>query len=49
MHKPGKVVAELDQQNVCGKTHTIRSSASASVYALPLMMVYPRKKAVPDH
>ena len=56
VHKPGKVVAELGQQNVYavtaaerGKTHTILTCVSASGYALPPMMVYPRKKAVPDH
>ena len=56
VHKPGKVVEELGQQNVYvvtaaerGKTHTILSCASASGYALPPMMVYPRKKAVLDH
>ena len=55
VHKPGKVVAELGQQNVYavtaaehGKTHTILSCVSASGYALP-PMVYSRKKAVPDH
>ena len=56
VHKPGKVVAELGQQNGYavtaaehGKTHTILSCASATEYVLPPMMVYPRKKAVPDH
>ena len=51
LYKPGKVVAELGQQNVYavtaaerGKTHTILSCASASGYALPPMMVYPQRK-----
>ena len=56
VHKLGKVVAELGQLNVYaltaaeqGKTHTILSCVSASSYALPPMMVFPRRKAVPDH
>lgn len=55
VHKPGKVVAELGRHNVYsltsaerGKTHTILSCVSASGYVLPPMMIYPRKKAVPD-
>ena len=56
VHKPGKVVAELGRRNVYamtsaerGKTHTVLSCVSASGYALPSMMVYPRKKKVPDN
>ena len=56
VHKPGKVVTEVGRRNVYavtsaerGKTHTILSCVSASGYVLPPMMVYPRKKAVPDH
>lgn len=56
VHKPGKVVAELGRRNVYamtsaerGKTHTVLSCVSASGYALPPMMVYPRKKKVPSN
>ena len=55
VHKPGKVVAELGRRNAYvitsaerGKTHTILSCVSASGYSLPPMMVYPRKKSVPE-
>lgn len=55
VHKPGKVVAELGRRNVYavtsaerGKIHTVLSCVSASGYTLPPMMVYPRKKAVPE-
>lgn len=55
VHKPGKVVAELGRRNVHavtstdrGKTHTVLSCVSASGYVLPPMMVYPRKKVVPE-
>jgi len=55
VHKPGKVLAELGRRNVyavtsteLGKTHTILSCVSASGYGLPPMMIYPRKKRVPD-
>ena len=47
---------ELGQQNDYAvtaaersKTHTLFTCASASGYALPPMMVYSWKKAVPDH
>ena len=50
-----KVVAELGRRNVYaitsaerGKTHAILSCVSASGYSLPPMMVYPRKKSVPE-
>ena len=55
VHKPGKVLAELGRQNVYfitsaerGKTHTILACVSAAGNVLPPMMVYPRKKCVPD-
>ena len=55
VHKPGKVLAELGRKNVYavtaaerGKTHTILSCVSATGYVLPPMMIYPRKKCVPD-
>ena len=55
VHKPGKVLAQLGRRNVYsitsaerGKTHTILSCVSASGNVIPPMMVYPRKRAVPD-
>ena len=52
VHKPGR---ELGRRNVYaitsaeqGKTHTALSCVSASGYVLPPMMIYPRKKSVPD-
>ena len=55
VHKPGRVVCELGHSNVYaltsverGKTHTVLSCVSASGQILPPMMVYPRKKSVPD-
>ena len=56
VHKPGKVVAKLGRRNVYamtsaerGKTQTVLSCVSASGYTLPPMMIYPRKKKVPDN
>lgn len=56
VHKPGKVIAELGQRNVYavtsgerGKTHTVLSCVSASGYTLPPMIVYPRKKQIPEN
>ena len=56
VHKPGKVLAELGRRNVYsitsaerGKTHTILACVSAAGNVLPPMMVYPRKKSVPDN
>ena len=53
--KPGRVVAEMGCRNVYavsaaerGKTHTILSCVSASGVSLPPMMVYPRKRQVPQ-
>lgn len=55
VHKPGKVIAEVGRRNVHsltsaekGKTHTIISCVSASGMALPPMMIYPRKRCVPE-
>ena len=54
VHKPSKVIAELGCRNVYAVTaaergkHTILSGVSASGYVLPPMMIYPRKKCVPD-
>lgn len=51
VHKPGRVVAQLGQRNVWaitsaerGKTHTVLTCASASGYALPPFIIYPRKR-----
>jgi hypothetical protein len=56
VHKPGKVIAQLGRKNVYaitsaerGKTHTILSCVSASGYVLPPLMIYPRKRSVPDN
>ena len=56
VHKPSKVIAELGRRNVYaitsaerGKTHTVLSCVSATGYALPPMMIYPRKKVVPEN
>ena len=53
--KPGKVFAEIGRRNVytitaaeSGKTHTVMSCVSASGSTLPPLMVYPRKRSVPD-
>ena len=55
VHKPCKVIAELGRRNVHsvtsaerGKIHTVLSCVSASGYTLPPMIVYPRKKSVPE-
>ena len=56
VHKPGKVVAELGHCNVYGltltergKTNTVLSCVSTSGYVLSPMIVYPRKKKVPNN
>lgn len=56
VHKPGKVIAQLGRRNVYsitsaerGKTHTILACVSASGYVLPPLMVFPRKRSVPDN
>jgi hypothetical protein len=56
VHKPGKVVAHLGRHNIYsitsaerGKTHTILSCVSASCNVLPPLMIYPRKKSVPEN
>ena len=55
VHKPGKVIAELGRRNVysitsaeIGKTHKIIACVSKSGSVLPPMMVYLRKKSVPE-
>lgn len=56
VHKPSRVVAEVGHSNVYsltsaerGKTHTILSCVSAAGFVLPPLMIYPRKKNVPEH
>ena len=56
VHKRGKIVSELGRHNVYsvtsaerGKTHTVFVCVSAAGFVLPPLMVYPRKKSVPDH
>lgn len=51
VHKPGKVVTEVGCRNVWaitsgekGKTHTILTCVSASGFALPPFLIYPRKR-----
>jgi hypothetical protein len=55
VHKPGKVISEVGRKHVysltsCerGKTHTVVACISASGIALPPLMIYPRKKEVPE-
>lgn len=55
VHKPGKVVAEVGRRSVHsitsaekGKNHTIVSCVSASGIILPPLMIYPRKRSLPD-
>lgn len=50
VHKPGKIVTELDRHNVYaltsaekGKTHTILPCVAVSALVLPPTMVYPPK------
>ena len=49
------MIVELGRENVYavtsaerGKTHTVLSCVSTSAYVLPPMIIYPRKKSVPD-
>ena len=51
VQKPGKVVTQLGRKHVWsitsaekGKTHTVVSCVSATAYAVPPMMIYPRKR-----
>ena len=51
VHKPGKVITELGRKNVWsvtsaerGKTHTVSACVSASGFAIPPFMIYPRKR-----
>ena len=55
VHSPLKVVAQVGHNVYSltsgerGKTHTVVSCVSASGQALPPMLIYPRKKCVPEH
>ena len=56
VHKPSKVVAQMGRRNVPsltsadkGKTHTVLACVSASGQVLPPLMVYPRKRPVPEN
>ena len=56
VHRPGKVLTQLGRKTVYsissaerGKTHTILACVSASGLVLPPMMIYPRKRPVPDN
>ena len=55
MHKPGEVISEVGRKHVYsltsgekGRTHTVVVCVSASGNAIPPLMIYPRKKSVPD-
>lgn len=55
VHRPGKVLTQMGRKIVYsvpsaerGKNHTVLACVSASGFVLPPMMVYPRKKAVPN-
>ena len=54
VHKVGKVVAEVGRRvwSVTsaerGKTHTVVTCVSASGFAVPPCLIYPRKRAVPE-
>ena len=55
VHKLGKVVVEVGRHKVHsltsaekGKTHTIVTCVSASGNVLPPLMIYPRKRRLPD-
>ena len=55
VYKPGKVLAMVGRKNVYslsaaerGKNHTILACVSAAGVSLPPLMVFPRKRCVPD-
>ena len=55
VHKPGKVFSAVGRKHVYsiasgekGKTHTVVVCVSASGNAIPPLMIYPRKRAVPE-
>jgi hypothetical protein len=56
VHSPGKVFSAVGRKHVYsitsgerGKTHTVVVCVSASGHAIPPLMIYPRKMAVPDN
>ena len=56
VHKPGRVLCEISRKHVYaltsaekGKTHTVVSCVSASGIAIPPLMIYPRKRSVPEN
>ena len=55
VHRPGRVIAQVGRRTVYsissaerGKLHTVLACVSASGHVLPPLMIYPRKRAVPD-
>ena len=55
VHKPGKVFSAVGRKHVYsltsgekGKTHTVVVCVSASGHAIPPLMIYPRKRVVPE-
>ena len=55
VHKPGKVLTAVGRKHVYsitsgekGKTYTVVVCVSASGQAMPPLMIYPRKRAVPE-
>ena len=55
VYKPGKVLAMVGRKNVYnvataerGKNHTILACVSGSGVSLPPLIIYPRKRSVPD-
>uniref|UniRef100_A0A1X7SKR4 HTH CENPB-type domain-containing protein n=3 Tax=Amphimedon queenslandica TaxID=400682 RepID=A0A1X7SKR4_AMPQE len=56
VHCPGRVVMKLGRRTVYsltsaekGRTHTVVACVSATGFVLPPLMVYPRKRPVPDN
>ena len=54
VHKQGKVVTEMGRRNVYAltlaesATHTVLACVSASRFVLPPMIIYRRKRCVPE-
>ena len=55
VHKLGRVLCEISRKHVYsltsaekGKTHTVVSCVSASGIAIPPLMIYPRKRSLPE-
>ena len=55
VHRPGKVVTQMGRKTVYsvssaerGKTHTVLACVSASGIIVPPMIVYPRKREIPN-